>query len=105
MKKISGLKITRHDAGDGFSYLVEEDRDGFEAWIGLEGYGIMDFSIGVSKAYSTREGFLDLLELSADEDKAFYLFQHEELEYTQPALYEKYAEEIYEISQRVAETA
>ena len=105
MKKLSGLKITRYDIGDGFYYQVDEDRDGFQAWIGMDGYGVMDFCIGTTKGHSTMEGFLSTLEAGTAEDIAFFLYDHEELEYSQPDLYEKYAEEIYEISQRMSETA
>ena len=100
MKKITGIKISRYDIGNGFFYEVHEDRDGFEAWIGLKDYGVMDFAIGVSKASNTREGFLDMLEWSAVEDIAFFLYEHDELEYSHPDLFDEYKEQIYFVSKR-----
>ena len=81
MKKLSEMKINRYAIDrHGFFFEIVETRDEFEAWIGLENYGIMDFCIGASKACTSREGFLDLLAADPVEEVAMFLMEHDEID-------------------------
>lgn len=81
MKKLSEMKITRYAIDrHGFFFETVETRDEFEAWIGLENYGTMDFCFGLSKASTSREGFLDLLAADPAEEVAMFLMEHDEID-------------------------
>lgn len=91
MKKDNSTKITRYTYDrHGFYFEIVETRDEFDAWIGLDRYGIMSFCFGQSKASTSREGFLDLLEGNAVEEIAMFLMEYDEIGYSHPEILDDY---------------
>lgn len=89
MKKDNSTKITRYNFDrHGFYFEIVETRDEFDAWIGLGRYGIKSFCFGQSKASTSREGFLDLLEGNAVEEIAMFLMEYDEID--DPEILEDY---------------
>lgn len=71
MKRIRGIKTYRFDTEMNLTLgycthsvkvMVTEDRDGFDATLYCDDIGMTYFMFGVSKASSTLEGFLDVVE-------------------------------------------
>lgn len=66
------MKMRRDDAktttykvtADQLPFIIDivETRDEFGAWLSRENYGIKEFMFGVSKASTSRSGFIDLVE-------------------------------------------
>ena len=108
MKTASNNKITRYDIDKefGFFYLIEETPDQFDAWIGLDSYGVMSYVVGVPKKNTyygepVSYGLGDVLEmLDEEEDIAMFLMEYDEIEDAHPEIYAAYDYPLYLVRTR-----
>lgn len=99
MKKDTA-KISRYNLTDGFFCHVVETEDMFDSWIGLDGYGIMDYMFGCPKKQTNgttilRKDFIALVDVNADDYIAVFLDEYrDDLEVSHADLFEKYGDEV-----------
>lgn len=107
MKKDTTTKISRYTLNDGFFCDITETADMFEAWLGLEHYGVMDYMFGWPKEQFdgtyTRKDFLEMVEWNADEHIAIFLHEYrDDMECSHPDLLDMYEPMLNEIDERLA---
>ena len=78
MKK-SVNKVTKYDLRDGFFYIVTETETEYEAFIGHEKYGRMEYSFGALKNNTTRSAYLKMLEEWEETEILCFLSENLEL--------------------------